>query len=422
MSAADVRLAAAELLHITLDRRHTLDEAMVLSETFDYLGGSDRGFARAIASTALRRLGQIDAEMGPLLSRPLEAATPAIRALLRVGVTQLWLLGTPSHAAVGETVEAAKRWSDARSGGAFLNAVLRRASEVTPDFDALPPTDIWPAHLSARFIESLGIDGATTLANAQLVEPDLDLTPKSDTDAIAELTGGTILPGGSVRLATGQVEALPGFEDGSWWIQDLAAALPARILAPRETDSVLDLCAAPGGKTLQLASTGATVTAVDRSKNRLNRLHENLERTQLHATVISANVETWRPDAPVDRILLDAPCSALGTLRRHPEGAWIKHEVDLERFPGIQARLLAAALDMLKPDGELVYCVCTPLHEEGLDVINAAIENKSCVRKPILPAEAPGFEHSLTPDGDLITLPTERAHDAFFISRLAKNT
>ncbi|MGH1421824.1 MAG: RsmB/NOP family class I SAM-dependent RNA methyltransferase [Hyphomonas sp.] len=422
MSATDVRRAAAELLHITLDRRHTLDEAMTLSETFDDLDGSDRGFARAIASTALRRLGQIDGQLGPLLSRPLEAATPAIRALLRAGVTQLWLMGTPSHAAVGETVEAAKWWPDARSGGAFLNAVLRRASEITPDFDALPPTSIWPDHLAKRFIESLGIERATKLAIAQLSEPDLDLTPKSDTDALVALTGGTPLPGGSVRLSSGQVESLPGFEDGEWWVQDVAAALPARILAPQASHQVLDLCAAPGGKTLQLASTGAPVTAVDRSKNRLYRLKENLNRTKLHANVVTANVETWRPETPADRILLDAPCSALGTLRRHPEGAWIKREADLERFPDIQARLLAAALDMLKPDGELVYCVCTPLREEGLDVINAAIENAACTRKPITPAEAVGFEDCITLDGDAITVPGDFAHDAFFISRLVKNT
>lgn len=420
MSAADLRRAAAELLHITLDRRHTLDEAMTLSETFDALDGPDRGFARAIASTALRRLGQIDAELAPLLSRPLEAATPAIRALLRVGVTQLWLLGTPSHAAVGETVEAAKAWPQARSGGAFLNAVLRRAADDKPDFDNLPPTLIWPDELAQRFQDSLGQERATAFARVQLQEPELDLTPKSDADAVAEMTGGTVMPGGSVRLSSGIVETLPGFETGDWWVQDLAAALPARILAAKAGEHVLDLCAAPGGKTLQLAATGAHVTAVDRSKNRLKRLEENLERTKLHAKIISANAETWRPDAPVDKILLDAPCSALGTLRRHPEGAWIKRAEDIERFPDIQIRLLTAALDMLGPEGELVYCVCTPLRAEGLDVIESVLQQGGCARKPISAGEVPGFDNCITPAGDVITVPTETAHDAFFISRLIK--
>ncbi|MCA8900734.1 MAG: rRNA methyltransferase [Hyphomonas sp.] len=447
MSGAAVRRAAADLLVLTLDKRRTLDEAMEASAPFNALEGSDRGFARAIASAALRELGRIDLALAPLLSRPLEAVTPAVRALLRAGAVQLWRLGTPEHAAVGETVEAAKNWPEARSGGKFINAVLRRAAEKKPDLDALPATAIWPAWLARAFLDDLGTEGAEALARAQLAEPPLFLTAKADPAAVAAATGGDLMPSGSVRLAGAQVEMLPGYEDGDWWVQDEAAALPARLLvrssqasqnrppgsseadgkspisppAVASQSPALDLCAAPGGKTLQLAAAGLAVTALDRSKPRLQRLEENFARTGLAAEVIAADAETWRPPAPVPLILLDAPCSALGTLRRHPEGAWTKREEDVARFPAVQARLLQAALQMLAPGGVLVYCVCTPLKAEGADVVDAAIAAGHARRLPIESQEIPGFEHSLTPAGDVLTVPADGAgHDAFFMSRLTQ--
>jgi len=421
VTGAESRLAAAQLLHLTLDKRRTLDEAMELSETYGELEGSDRGFARAIASSALRHLGWIDETVQPFLSRPLSSTGVEIRALIRAGAAQVWFLDVAPHAAVNATVDAARLTKGARSGGSFLNAALRRVSEAAPPGETLPAENIWPAWLRARLTDSLGTDGARALANAQRAEPALHLTAARNPAALAALIGGPLLTSGSVEAPGGAIEGLPGFAEGHWWVQDQAAALPARLLAAKPGERVLDLCAAPGGKTLQLAATGAAVTALDRSAPRLERLHENLARTGLAAEVIVADGETWTPDAPFDRILLDAPCSALGTLRRHPEGAWIKTDADVARFPAVQARLLAAATRMLAPGGTLVYCVCSPIAAEGRDVVEAALTGGDLVRLPVSAAECPGFEACVTPDGDVLTLPgPSRDCDAFYIARLAK--
>ncbi|MEH6693635.1 MAG: RsmB/NOP family class I SAM-dependent RNA methyltransferase [Hyphomonas sp.] len=421
MSGADIRRAAADLLTLTLDSRRTLDDAMLTSQVFNTLEGSDRGFARAIASTALRHLGWIDTALAPLLSRPLPAVTAPIRALLRTGVTQLWLMDTPPHAAVGETVEAAKGWPEARSGGAFLNAVLRRADRERPDFARMSPLGIWPDWLQDLLVSAYGTDEAEELAKAQLTEPTLYLTPKADADAVAAETDGIVMAGGGVAVSTGSVEDMDGFASGDWWVQDLAAMIPSHLLDPQPDEMIVDLCAAPGGKTLQLAAAGAHVTAVDRSVPRLRFLKENLARTGLSATVIAANADEWRPDAPVMKVLLDAPCSALGTLRRHPEGAWIKREAEVARFPAAQARLLDAAIDMLGPGGTLIYCVCTPLPAEGIDIVEAALADGRVHREAITAADVPGFSHAITASGDVLTRPGgESDHDIFFISRLKK--
>lgn len=420
MSGAESRLAAAELLHLTLDKRRTLDEAMELSETYGELEGSDRGFARAIASSALRHLGWIDETVQPFLSRPLAATGIEIRALIRAGAAQVWFLDVAPHAAVNATVDAARLTKGARSGGSFLNAALRRVSEATPPGETLPAEHIWPAWLRVRLTDSLGTEGARALANAQRGEPALHLTAARDPAALSALIGGPLLASDSVEATGGAIEEIPGFAEGQWWVQDQAAALPAKLLAAKPGERVLDLCAAPGGKTLQLAATGAAVTALDRSAPRLDRLHENLARTGLTAEVIVADGETWSPEAPFDKILLDAPCSALGTLRRHPEGAWIKTEADVARFPAVQARLLAAATRLLAPGGTLVYCVCSPIAAEGRDVVNAALTSASLIRVPVSATECPGFEDCITPEGDVLTLPgPARDCDAFYIARLA---
>ncbi len=442
MSGAEARRAAADLLYLSLEKRRTLDQAMAESTPFSDLDGSDRAFARAIASAALRELGRIDRALAPLLSRPLQAASPAIRALLRVGAVQLWRMDVPEHAAVSETVEAAKDWPDARSGGAFLNAVLRRAAAERPDLDALPVTAIWPDWLTAAFEDSLGTEGAARLAAAQLAEPGIYLTAKTNAAAVAEVISGELLPNGSVRAPGGPVEALAEYGSGDWWVQDPAAALPAKLLMAcasgdpsksgmvmdksgedmRQSSEVtaIDLCAAPGGKTLQLCAAGLKVTAVDRSRPRLKRLEENLARTGLSAEIIAADAETWRPAAPADLLLLDAPCSALGTLRRHPEGAFIKRPEDIARFPDVQYRLLKAATGMVRPGGTILYCVCTPLKAEGLEVVERAIAEGLVTRLPVTPEDAAGFADCITDHGDVLTLPASGAsHDAFFMSRLS---
>jgi 16S rRNA (cytosine967-C5)-methyltransferase len=423
LSATDTRLAAADLLFRILEKRRTLDEAMAASEIYDTLTGADRGFARAIASAALRDLGRIDKGLAPLLTRPLNAVSPAVRALLRVGAAQLWVMGTPAHAAVSQTVEAARAWPDARAGGAFINAVLRRVAEKRAGVFEGPARALWPDWLAEAMQDSLGADGADALAAAQLTEPLLHLTARDDPARVAGATGGRLLPGGTIELPAGPVEHLPLFETGDWWVQDAAAALPAHLLTFARGDTVLDLCAAPGGKTLQLAARGAKVTAVDRSAPRLERLVENLARTRLPAEMIVADAAIWQAPQRYDYILLDAPCSAHGTLRRHPEGAWIKSQTDSARFTETQARLLGRALDLLTPGGQLVYCVCSPLAAEGRQQIAAIVSAGRARRVRVTDAELAGplagFADCRTPDGDLATVPSPvRACDAFYIARL----
>lgn len=427
MSGVRPRRAAVDLLLIILGQRRTLDEALSLCEPFNKLEGPDRGLARAIVSAVLRQMGRIDAALEPFLSRPFETASPDVQALLRIGAAQSWVLEMPDHAVVSATVAAAKQMQSARRASGFVNAVLRKVVADRTGFDAVPIAHIWPAWLRTQFSQSLGAPNADRLAALQSEKPHLHLTPKTlSADQLAERVGGTVLAGQSVDIAAGAVESLPGFKDGGWWIQDVAAAVPARLLGVTTGDTVLDLCAAPGGKTLQLAAMGADVTAIDRSFKRLQRLHENLARTQLakHVDVQVGDVEKLLNQVPVDKILLDAPCSALGTLRRHPEGAWIKQPGDIARFPDIQKRLLNAALHHLKPGGVLVYCVCSPLPTEGVEVVDAVLSDRRDVQRlPVRRDEVSGFETAITGMGDVLTLPGGAfAHDAFYIARLKRRT
>lgn len=422
-NGANARLAAAQLLMTVLDERRTLDEALATVELYDELSGPDRGFARAMTSAALRFLGRIDAGIEPFLERPLETATPPSRALLRIGAAQSWVMDTPDHAVVGETVAAAKIWYRTKHAAGFLNAVLRKVVANREAFDKSSALSVWPKWLQTMTKDVLGVQAAVALAEAQTVQPELYLTPKSgDAAALAELVDGDVVAGHSVKVDTQAIEGLPGFDAGDFWVQDVAAALPARLLGASAGETVLDICAAPGGKTMQLAATGAKVTAIDRSKPRLKRLKQNLWRTGFHGEVetVLTDATAWTPAEPVDRILLDAPCSALGTMRRHPEGAWIKSEDDALRFPNIQERLLRSALGMLKPGGTLVYCVCSPLPHEGVEIVERILADGLGKRAKIDATEIAGFEQAVTPNGDLLTLPgTAFGHDAFYISRLS---
>ncbi|MEM9738618.1 MAG: transcription antitermination factor NusB [Pseudomonadota bacterium] len=416
------RLAAAKILHSVFKTRRSLDDCFSTNGEYSGLPPVDQGFARAMVIEALRQGGRLDHGIGEFLDRPVTGIDPDVRALLWLGVTQLWSLGTPAHAAVGETVAAAKSWPQTRKASGLVNAVLRKATLSRETFDATPAEKTWPDWVHDEFLRSLGLDGARALAAAQIDQPQLHLT-SLEPDVTAQTLDGAVIAPGSVAITSARVDTLPGFQEGRWWVQDAAAALAARILAPGEDECVLDLCAAPGGKTLQLAATGARVIALDRSKNRLERVRENLDRTGLadRVDVIHGDVETWTPPVLADAILLDAPCSALGTLRRHPEGAWIKSEREIQGYRAVQARFLDAAAAMLKPGGRLVYCVCTPRREEGLEVIESALGDEGLVRDPIRPPECNGFEGSVTAAGDVLTIPNgDKRHDAFFISRLRR--
>ena len=422
---ASARLIALDVLDRVLGEARPLDETFAGHPALASLDARDRAFARLLLTTTLRRLGQIDA----LLDQFMRARPKAIRVhnLLRLGAAQLLFLETPAHAAVGETVALASGPHGFAKG--LVNAVLRRVAregkERPAGQDAArlnTPDWLWRSWCAAY-----GEPVARAVAEARLVEPPLDLSVKADPEGWAARLSGERLYGNTVRRAAGgAIEDLPGYEAGVWWVQDAAAALPARLLGDVHGRTVIDLCAAPGGKTAQLAAAGADVTAVELSDRRAARLRSNLARLQLEAQVEIADALAWRPPRPVRHVLLDAPCSATGTIRRHPDIAWHKTLADVTRMATLQQQLLEAAVDMLEPGGVLVYASCSLQPEEGPHVIERAlVAGLPLARLPIQASELDGLAVDLTRDGDLRTLPChlpERGGlDGFFIARLRRH-
>lgn len=433
-------MAAATLLHSVMASGADLESALNTNEAYDRLEGPDRGHARAIASTALRCLGRIDGGLAQLIDRPLDQIDPPVLAVLRAGAAQLWVQETAAYAAVSATVEAARKWRLASRGGKLVNAVLRRASERPEVFDNLDATTIWPDWLAAKYRAALGPEGAEALAQLQMEEPPIDLTlkPGIDAEAFALEIEGEALANGSVRLKAGRaLTELPGYDSGDWWVQDAGATVAARVLGDVSGQRVIDLCTAPGGKAMQLAAAGAVTTAVDISRQRLDVLRANAARTGLGMDIVEADARTWRPEQPADAVLLDAPCSAMGVLRRHPEAAWRRDPASLAKYVRTQKALLDAAFEMLKPEGVLVYCVCTPFPEEGRDLIDSAVSGGQWIRRPVESKEIPGFVNGLTKSGDVLTAPPNRDQkgaeasqiaadaiesDVFYIARLERKS
>lgn len=420
----NARIAAADLLIAVLEMGRPLEDALESTKSFSQLEGRDRAFARALVTTGLRRLGSINAVLSRMLERPLPDTASHARALLHIGATQLLVLGTPAHAAVGETVEAANSVREARGFAKLINAVLRRVSREGLEIIAtLPPGADLPAWLYTRWRAAYG-DTALAIAQALAEEPPLDLSVKDDAEGWAEKLVGVVTPTGSVRLAEhGAIESLAGFADGAWWVQDAAAALPAKLLGDVRGLCVLDLCAAPGGKTLQLAAAGAHVTAVDKSEARLKRLRENLARTKLSAEVVCADALEFRAE-PFDAVLLDAPCSSTGTLRRHPDVAWLRRPTDVRSLAELQSKLVAAAGALLKPGAPLVYAVCSLEPEEGQGVVAEALKH-GWRRAPLRAGEISGADEFIAAEGDLRTLPAYWPEigglDGFFAARLVRS-
>ncbi|QEX25205.1 SAM-dependent methyltransferase [Hypericibacter adhaerens] len=430
---SSTRRIALELLHAVLRRHRPLDEAMADHANLARLEPRDRAFTRLMVATCLRRLGQIDAVLARCLERPLTPKASAAEGALRLGACQLLFLETPPHAAVTETIDALPRAAAPYHG--LVNAVLRRIAQEGPALlRAVPeiPTNL-PDWLWQGWKASYGEVTAAAIAAQHLREAPLDLTVKDPAEAAlwAERLGAAILPNGSLRLKdAGAVETLPGFAEGAWWVQDAAASLPARLLRGIDGKRVIDLCAAPGGKTLQLAAAGARVTAIDRSADRMARVSQNLARTGLAATCIAADAFNWRPPELVDAVLLDAPCSATGTIRRHPDLPWIKKPAEMAELPALQRKLLNAAIAMTHPGGVIVYSVCSLEPAEGEDLIARAIDEGAPIER-IRIGETPEEEASLgapadalTRAGALRTLPCHWAEqggmDGFYAVRLRR--
>ncbi len=421
---------AYEILGAVLDRRRPLDGAIASHPSFPLLEPRDRAFARNLMATTLRRLGQIDAVIGRFLSHELPSRARPVFHALRLGTAQLLFLGTPPHAAVDGSVRLIEPPAMASFRG-LVNAVLRRVSREGPallaEQDA--PRLNTPDWLWQSWTAAYGEATARAIAEAHLAEPPLDLSVRADPEGWAEALGGSVLPTGSIRRPAklgGAVEGLPGYADGAWWVQDAAAALPVRMFGEVGSASVIDLCAAPGGKTLQLAAAGARVTALDRSRQRLERVAANLARLRLSAELVAADAASWRPAAPADAVLLDAPCNATGTIRRHPDLPWIRRPAEIATLAATQDRLLRAALDMVKPGGILVYCVCSLEPDECASRVAALLDAAPVRLEPLRPEEIPGLPRTaITPEGALRTLPSQWADrggwDGFYAARLRRS-
>ena len=429
-----VRLVAGVLIHQRpLDQ--VLAEASARPETVA-LEARDRALARAIAATVLRRQGELEHVIGAFIERLLPPDKGYLWPILLTGVAQLVCLGMPAHAVVDLAVEVTRRDRGAHRFAKLVNAVLRRVAERGVELlsgqDAVRlniPDWLWQ-----RWTATYGAEATQQIADASLREAALDLTVKADgaLDAArwAERLGGRVLPNGSVRLAAhGRIEDLPGYADGAWWVQDAAAALIPRIAGNVADRTVLDVCAAPGGKTAALAAAGARVTALDISASRLTRLSENLQRLRLAADTVEADATSWSPGRTFDIVLLDAPCTATGTIRRHPDILRLKRPDDVPRMAELQRRMLANAAALVGPGGTLVYSTCSLEPEEGETQIATFLAAfPGFTRVPLIAAEIGAEPEWVNPGGDLRTLPFHMQQsppelsgmDGFYAARLRR--
>lgn len=414
------RRAAIDILASALARRAGVDEALT-RPAFRNLEPRDRGFAMALAMATLRRLGPIERALDAKLAK---APPEGVLNILRIGVTQAFVMDTPAFAAVTTSVDLAASHSSTRAFKGLVNGVLRGLLREPPKLD--DPEALCPPWLFARWSAAFGPEAALAMAALIADEPATDLSLKAgaDAQALAAELEAEILDGTTLRTARkGDVAAWPAYGDGAWWVQDASAAVPARLLDVKPGESALDLCAAPGGKTLQLAAAGAEVVAVDRSAARLTRVKENLDRMGLAAEIVTADAGEWDDVRTFDAVLLDAPCSATGTYRRHPDVLWAARPSDVAALASVQSRLLDSAARRVKPGGRLVYCVCSLEPEEGeAQIMGFLHRHPEFALVPAQPGEAGAPEASLLADGTLRLLPHQRpgGQDGFYAARLRR--
>src|SRR5450631_1109335 len=433
------RRIAADILDGVLHKHRTLDEQLdggAAHPGLKTLSDRDRALMRRLVATILRRLGTLGHVLSRLLDRGIPTDAPRAQSALLIGAAQILWMDVPDHAAVDLSVRLVQSDRRAAKYAGLVNAVLRRcAREGQPLIDEVKAQTLdVPPWLLARWIAHYGESVARDIAIAISHEPSLDITVKADAAQWATRLHGETLPTGTVRtLLQGSVTMLPGFTEGQWWVQDAAAALPARLFGDVAGKSIADLCAAPGGKTAQLALAGADVTAVDRSPGRMARLRDNLSRLALEAETVVADAADWQGRADAggfDGILIDAPCASTGTIRRHPDVAWLRQEADIGALMALQKRLLQRGVALLRPGGTLVYCTCSLEPEEGEQAIAALLATESAVRRaPIDAGEVAGLAEIVTAEGDLRTLPCHLPHDdprlggldGFYAARLVKS-
>jgi 16S rRNA (cytosine967-C5)-methyltransferase len=432
------RRIAADILDGVLHKHRTLDEQLDGASAhpgLKSLSDRDRALMRRLVATILRRLGTLGHVLSRLLDRGVPTDAPRAQSALLIGAAQILWMDVPDHAAVDLSVRLVQSDRRAAKYAGLVNAVLRRcAREGQPLIDEVKSKNLDVAPwLFARWSAHYGAAAASDIAHAIGQDPSLDITVKSDPSQWATRLHGETLPTGSVRtLLQGSVTMLPGFSEGQWWVQDAAAALPARLFGDVRDKNIVDLCAAPGGKTAQLIHGGARVTAVDRSPARMARLRDNLVRLSLEAKFAVADGTEWlgqNQGDGFDGILIDAPCTSTGTIRRHPDIGWLRQESDIAPLVATQKRLLQRAVAALKPGGMLVYCTCSLEPEEGEQAIAELLRSETAIQRvPIESGEVAGLDEILNRDGDLRTLPCHLAHpdprlaglDGFYAARLVR--
>lgn len=426
MAGLEPRLLAAKRLREVL-----LGAAFSPFGAGEIADSRDRALANKLVTTALRRHGHINIVITDLLEKGMPAKAGTFEAVLRLSLAHLlYLPELGAHSAVFLGVEALKRDAKARHLSGLLNAVLRRAQGSAARYWDLPPGLLFPEPLRSKWQDQYGADAVTAFGEALLEGAPLDLTLKANDAELIEALRAQSLVFDSVRVLERDrpVEALPGYADGQWWVQDVAASLPARLLGLAEGARVLDLCAAPGGKTAQLVKAGYAVTALDSDGNRLVRLNENMGRLGYSAEVVEADAGDYAPAEPFDGILLDAPCSATGTFRRHPEVVWHRDAADIAGRAALQRTLLTHAAHNLKPNGSIIYCVCSLEEEEGEAQAQWVAEHLPALEPwPIMPAELAGLGFAVTAEGFVRTHPAQAlpgegmgTQDGFFIARFRK--
>ena len=414
------RRAALHLLdQITGEGR--LMAELVAGGALQHLVGEDRARAQRLATQTLRGLDRADRMLKPFLTK---APPLTIRNILRLGTVEI-AQGAAAHGVVNDMVQIAGLGKRTATLKGLVNAVLRKVAAAGPGAWAALPAPALPNWLRGPLVDAWGRKAVVAMEAAHFAGAALDLTARQDPNAVAALLGGQVLPTGSVRLSdAGQVSLLPGYADGLWWVQDAAAALPVRILAPQPGETVLDLCAAPGGKTMQLAALGAQVTALDLSAPRMARVAENLARTGLAATVVMGDALSYDAGR-FDAVLLDAPCSATGTIRRHPDLPYAKDGSDFAGLIAQQTAMIDQALTLLKPGGRLVFCTCSLLPDEGEVQAEAALARHPGLTADPAALDLPGIDPAwITPEGGLRLRPDywpERGGmDGFYIICLRK--
>jgi len=419
------RRLAAFVVKEVIENGQPLEQVLANQADYNTLESRDRAFTRMIAATTFRRMGQIDAALKPFVK---QRPPKLVYAALQTATAQILYMGTPPHAAVGETVAMLKSRGSSKGFANMANAVLRRVTEQgTKLAGAQPPKVNIPGWIRGEWERSYGRQAGRRMSAQLMKDPVLDLSVKSNPEEWAEKLGGIMIGAQSVRLnKIGDVTALEGFEEGEWWAQDIAASLPVQLMGDVSGLRALDLCGAPGGKTMQLAAKGANVTVLDKSEGRLKRVHENLKRTRLTANSVCADALEWEPaKTNFDIVLLDAPCSATGTFRRHPDVLYNKTPKAVANLVRLQDKLFTKAASFVRPGGRLLYCTCSLQPQEGMPRVVKFLETMTDFRLiPTLEVSGLALPEDAFSDGGLRSLPyyleDKGGMDGFFIAQLAR--